>query len=278
MPDALFADFLMVDHGSLASASAPTRRGVPAIAGSPNADTLEKRSGPAQDAFAKKFAEALIKTLSRETASLTGSQIEPGVLAAALADIVAGRSVVLRLTSGASGHRREAVRTFLENVVRVTGTLEASRQEAAIAKLAEIILPDTLADARGALAADNLDLRDRFIAQTSPLTSAEVGVQAGHRSKNPYATAARWKKAGDLFSVQHRGTEYFPAFQFREGRPHPTIKKVLAALPTGLSPWQRALWFVSTNGWLGNKAPADLLDNPNAVVAAARREALEVIG
>ena len=239
MPDALFTEFLMVDPGSLASAAAPTRRGVSAKAGSPNADISKVSSGQAQDAFAKKLAGALVKTLSHETASLTGSQIEPGALASALADIVAGRSVVLRLTAGVSGHRREAIRTFLENVVRVAGTLEASRQEAAIAKLADIILPDALADARGALAADNLELRDRFVAQTSPLTSAEVGTQAGHRSSNPYATAARWKKAGDVFSMQHRGTEYFPAFQFREGRPHPTIKKALTALPASLSPWQR---------------------------------------
>ena len=160
----------------------------------------------------------------------------------------------------------------------MTGTLEASRQEAAISRLAEVILPDDLADARGALAADNLELRDRFIAQTSPLTSAQVGEQAGHRSSNPYATAARWKKAGDIFSVHHRGTEYFPAFQFREGRPHPTVKKVLAVLPESLSSWQRALWFVSTNGWLGGKAPADLLDDPDAIVAVAQHEGQEVIG
>jgi hypothetical protein len=56
------------------------------------------------------------------------------------------------------------------------------------------------------------------------------------------------------------------------------IKPVLAALPGALSPWQRAFWFVSTNGWLGDKAPADRLGDPDAVLAAARREAEEVIG
>jgi hypothetical protein len=162
--------------------------------------------------------------------------------------------------------------------VRVTGGLGASRQEAAIAKLADILLPDDLAAARGSLAADNLDLRDRLIAQTAPLTSAQVAAQAGYRGRNPYATAARWKKAGDIFAVQHRGTEYFPAFQFRDGLPHPTIKPVLAALPAQLSPWQVAFWFVSANGWLGGRAPQEVLDDPASLIAAARQEALEVVG
>jgi len=39
-----------------------------------------------------------------------------------------------------------------------------------------------------------------------------------------------------------------------------------------------AFWFVSTNGWLDDKAPADVLDDPQAVVAAAGREGEEVVG
>ncbi|MGO6901597.1 hypothetical protein ACCS96_14410, partial [Rhizobium ruizarguesonis] len=61
-------------------------------------------------------------------------------------------------------------------------------------------------------------------------------------------------------------------------RPHPAIKKALVALPENLSPWQRAFWFVSTNGWLDDKAPMDALDDIDAVAAAAARERQEVIG
>jgi hypothetical protein len=199
-------------------------------------------------------------------------------LAAAAADIALGHSVILQLKPDLDEGHRSAVRAFLEKVVRVSATLDESRLESAIGKLAEVLLPDELADARGALASDNLELRDRFVAEVPQLTSAEIGAQAGLKTKNPYATAARWKKAGDIFSVQHRGKEHFPAFQFREGRPHPTVKKALAALPSRLSSWQRAFWFVSTNGWLDDKAPADVLDDPQAVVAAAGREAEEVVG
>lgn len=194
------------------------------------------------------------------------------------AEILADRSVVLRLNADISDDHLAAVQLFVEKLVRATGNLGADRQEAAIGRLAEVLLPDDLADARGTLAADNLEVRDRFVAETKPLTSAEVGARAGHRSSNPYATAARWKKAGEVFSVHHRGTEYFPAFQFRDGRPHPTVKRALAALPAGLSPWQTAFWFVSTNGWLGDCAPSDALDESEAVTAAAEREGAEVAG
>jgi len=194
------------------------------------------------------------------------------------AEMMAGRAVLLRLAPDLDGPRRDAVRSFLESLMRVTGGLAASRQEAAIAKLADILLPDDLAAARGPLAADNLDLRDRLIAQTAPLTSAQVAAQAGYQGRNPYATAARWKKAGDIFSVHHRGIEYFPAFQFRDGRPHPAVRRVLAALPFGMSPWQRAFWFVSSNGWLEDRVPAARLDDPAALIAAAEREAQELVG
>ena len=70
-------------------------------------------------------------------------------------------------------------------------TLDEIRLQSAIGKLAEVLLPDELTDARGALASDNLELRDRVIAEVRQLTSAEVGAPAGLKTKNPYATAAQ---------------------------------------------------------------------------------------
>ena len=168
---------------------------------------------------------------------------------------------------------------LLESMLRLSSTLDARRQEDAIIKLAEVIIPDDLEAARGVFAVDNLKLRDRFLAEVATLSSAEVGERAGHSKVNPHATAARWRKSNEVLSVHHRGAERYLAFQFQDdGRPHPTVKKALVALPRHLSPWQRAFWFASTNGWLGDKAPCDVLDDPEAVVAAAEREAEEVMG
>ena len=235
----------------------------------PSAATAEKA---ARNRIAGAVAKALTATLGREGIDLNVAEV-----AATVADIVAGRSAVLHLAHGDEDHRA-AARSFLESMLKVTRTIAPGRQEAAVAKLAEVILPDDLASARGPIAADNLALRDRFVAETSPLTSAEVAALAGHRSRNVYATAARWRKSGDIFSVHHRGTEYYPAFQFRDGRPHPAVAKVLAALPETMSPWQRAFWFVSANGWLNDATPADMLDDTDAVVAASRHERDEVVG
>jgi hypothetical protein len=269
MSDMLFSSFLMVDQ-PLAPVAARRAPGV------------RERPAPSEKNARELLVAAFLRALQEAAPGATASPAAPSArltdLAAAAADIALGHSVILQLKPDLDEGRRSAVRAFLEKVVRVSATLDETRLESAIGKLADVLLPDELADARGALASDNLELRDRFIAQVPQLTSAEIGAQAGLKTKNPYATAARWKKTGDIFAVQHRGKEYFPAFQFLEGRPHPTVKKALAALPARLSSWQRAFWFVSTNGWLGDNAPADVLADPKAVVAAAEREGEEVVG
>lgn len=239
---------------------------------SPPVDESERR-----DVITQAVASALKQILKREPAILTAEDQQ--ALAEEVADIFAGRSVILRLGRDLDSAGRGAVETFLQSVIQATENLDAARQEAAIAKLAEVMLPDPLLEARGAIARDNLELRDRFIAEERVLTSAEVGEHSGHRGKsNPYATAARWKKGGKIFSINHRGTEYFPALQFRDGQPHPAVAKVLAELPRRMTPWQIAFWFVSTNGWLDDDAPKDRLDDAEQVVGAAKREAEEVMG
>ncbi|KAF5887849.1 hypothetical protein [Rhizobium leguminosarum] len=275
MTEALFSEFLMIDRSS-----ANDGRTVP-LAGRRRKGVASERTSDEnalRDAFADAFLQTLTKFAVDRSAFPENADPELAKLARAMANVAVGDSVVIGLKPDLpEGHRR-SVKTFFQTMVRVSGSLEESRLEDAINKLADVILPDELGEARGVLAADNLELRDRFIAEVPQLTSAEIGNRAGSSARNLYATAARWKKAGDIFSVHHRGAEYFPAFQLRDGRPHPAIKKALVALPENLSPWQRAFWFVSTNGWLNDKAPMDVLDDIDAVAAAAARERQEVIG
>ena len=272
MSDTLFSSFLMVDRPPAPAAEPRATRG------RKEQERPARSEKNARELFVAAFLRAIHETAPDAAAFPAIAPTRLADLASVAADIALGHSVVLQLKPDLDEGHRSAVRAFLEKVVRVSATLDESRLESAIAKLAEVLLPDELSDARGALASDNLELRDRFIAEVAQLTSTEIGAQAGLKTKNLYATAARWKKAGDIFSVQHRGKEYFPAFQFRDGRPHPTVKKALVALPPRLTPWQRAFWFVSTNGWLGDKAPVDRLDDPQGVVAAAEREGEEVAG
>ncbi|WP_198384754.1 hypothetical protein [Roseomonas sp. KE2513] len=90
------------------------------------------------------------------------------------------------------------------------------------------------------------------------------------RIENLEGSAARWRDEGDIFAVEYEGVEYVPTFQFRAGRPHPTIRAVLSAFPPGLTAWDRAYWFVSADPGLGDRRPYEALDDAEALVVAAR--------
>ncbi|TPG37951.1 hypothetical protein EAH89_29730 [Roseomonas nepalensis] len=88
---------------------------------------------------------------------------------------------------------------------------------------------------------------------------------------------ACWRDEGDIDAVEHEGVEYVPAFQLRDGRPHPTIRAVLAAFPPELTAWDRAYWFVSSEPGLGGRRPCEALDDVEALVASARQAGAEII-
>jgi hypothetical protein len=200
-----------------------------------------------------------------------------GVVRNSFLPILTGHSAALHLGGHFSEAENLSVRHFLESLIRVSKHVDEKRQEDAIEKLANVLIPDPIEELRGVLAKDNLELRVRFFAEIPCLTSTEVAQSAGHSTKNASATASRWKAKGEIFSVAFKGEEFYPAFQFQDGQPRPVIKEVLVVL-SDLTSWQKAFWFVSTNGWLNGAAPHDVLDDPEAVLNAAKRETEEVVG
>jgi hypothetical protein len=137
---------------------------------------------------------------------------------------------------------------------------------------------DPVGEARRAIETDNARERARFLTDVACLTSKEVAQIAGHRAANASVTGSRWKQQGRIFSVPSRGSEHYPAFQFREGQPHPSVAKILRELPKQMSAWQIAFWFISGNSWLRGAVPADRLDDEEAVVKAAHRASEPIIG
>lgn len=97
------------------------------------------------------------------------------------------------------------------------------------------------------------------------------------RIENLSKSATRWRDAGDIFGVEHEGVEYFPLFQFRRGRPHPTIRAVLSAFPSELTCWDRAYWFVSRDTQLGDRRPYQALEDVDGLVAAAKLEGAKIV-
>jgi hypothetical protein len=171
----------------------------------------------------------------------------------------------------------------IRDVVRLVPEIVASRKakitESRIATLVDVLLgDDPAAEAMRTLEADNARARARFIRTVPTLTSKDLAAMAGHSARNASVTGSRWKQQGKVFSLPWRGGELYPAFQFRDGLPHPSVRAVLSELPKRMSAWQTAFWFTSANGWLEGRMPADCLDDKSAVVGAAEREAEPLLG
>lgn len=131
---------------------------------------------------------------------------------------------------------------------------------------------DPLAAAMPAIEDDNARAQAAFLKTWKVLTADQVAEGAQHVSSNRSATASRWKREKRIFAVRVKGREAYPEFQFREGRPVPTVGKVLRTLPESMSGWQTAFWFTSPNGWLDDRTPLESLRDETALVAAAERE------
>jgi len=175
------------------------------------------------------------------------------------------------------------LRAAIEGVLRTMPELvtrhraEARRER--LQELVDVFTPETVPTATDvAIARDNAALRQAFLEIEPCLTSRDIHERAGARGKNVSQTANAWKRQGRIFAVAHRGRDLYPAFQVRDGRPHPAVAKVLVALPADMTAWQTAFWFVTGNGWLDGTAPKDALDRTADVVAAAAREARDVVG
>jgi nucleoid DNA-binding protein len=171
------------------------------------------------------------------------------------------------------------VSRVVERVPEIARIRRQELTEKNIDALVELYLADDpVAEARRVIETDNARERARFLSEVACLSSKEIAANAGHRAANASVTGSRWKQQGKIFSVPSRGSELYPAFQFREGLPHPAVAKILRELPKQMSPWQIAFWFTSSNSWLKGAAPVDRLDDEEAVVKAAHRESEPIVG
>lgn len=173
---------------------------------------------------------------------------------------------------------RQAIYAIVDKLLP---NIRARHLERTIEKLLDVLADthDPMAEFHAAVATDNTAIRQRFIHEVETLTSAEVAARAGHEAKNRHQTAARWKAQARIFAVPYQGQDRFPTFQFdADGKPLSLIKKVLELLPGNRTPWQTALWFVSSNSWLGGPAPRERLDDAAAILEAAGHESDEISG
>ncbi len=160
--------------------------------------------------------------------------------------------------------------------------VQARRQaftEAHLDALVDLYLTnDPLAVPLAEIERDNAEAQARFIDDVKCYSAEEIARLAGHVASNRSATATRWKTQRAIFGVRRLGRDRYPAFQFQDGRPRKIVGKVLEALPRDMSPWQTALWFSSSNGWLDGDKPMERLADAASLLAAAAHEGDDWIG
>jgi hypothetical protein len=118
---------------------------------------------------------------------------------------------------------------------------------------------------------DTLEWRKRFMEENPCLTSEEVAEEATSQATNRAAIASRWTKERKVFSVRFEGTQWFPKFQFQDGRPNPAVADVIEIFPEQASGWELAYFFVTPNMNIGGRKPLDLLkQDPTRLVSLAQ--------
>ncbi len=120
----------------------------------------------------------------------------------------------------------------------------------------------------------NAKMREDFLREVPLLKSGDIAQLTGSTARNASAKANRWKSQRRIFSVNVKGVDYFPAFQFTEhGEPLEVMHEILE-LFKDFREWTIPLWFFGNNGWLPDEMPPwELIQrDPAAVLDAARRE------
>lgn len=109
--------------------------------------------------------------------------------------------------------------------------------------------------------ASTLAWRQWFIDNVRCLTAADIARECGHQARNTSATASRWTGEGKIFCVRHGGQFLYPAFQFRNGHPHPLVARILHELGSDPTGWDQAFFFATPNANLAGDKPMERLND-----------------
>jgi hypothetical protein len=111
------------------------------------------------------------------------------------------------------------------------------------------------------------------------LVSSDVSARLAEKQGAPVVGAARGPVFEDaaILAFDWRQATWIPMFQFVPGQTtlRPAVKKVFDEFDGSLDPWALALWFGSSNAWLDDARPVDVLGTDDAnerVLVAARAD------
>lgn len=107
------------------------------------------------------------------------------------------------------------------------------------------------------------------------LTAEQLAIRLPSQSTISQSTLQDWEDEHRIFSIEQDGQVLYPSYAFSSnGELLVGLKDVLMVLGNTKSGWGFALWFGSSNSYLGGTLPRDKLSsNPEYVLSAAVDEA-----
>lgn len=207
-------------------------------------------------------------------ATLVGT---PKEIQARLTDSQADRVLVMTFNHQTPG----VIETLTENIRNMTVSLfevlRERQEQSSLERLAEIMLPAApVTPTVLKEAAMLIQARKAVLESGDWLTAANVAELAGFSSRNPSAQPHKWKKQKQIFTIQHNGVDYYPAWGLAADagfRPCKALAEIITLFADRKDGWGIAYWFRSDNSFLGGKRPQDLLaGSPQQVIAAAKDE------
>lgn len=118
--------------------------------------------------------------------------------------------------------------------------------------------------------------KERLMRSGDFLTAETFAVLAQLSTEQCTLELKEWKRAGNIFSLAHEDKEYFPLYAFDPAssfRPFSSLAAIITTLGSCKPDWAMALWFGSSNSYLGGQMPKEVMMNdPGRVLDAARSE------
>ncbi|MDN8542416.1 antitoxin Xre/MbcA/ParS toxin-binding domain-containing protein [Erwinia sp. ACCC 02193] len=173
------------------------------------------------------------------------------------------------------------VETLTENIMNMTVSLlevlRERQEQSSLERLAEIMLPSApVSPTLLKEAAMLIQARKAVLESGDWLTAAEVAGLAGFSARNPSAQPHKWKKQQQIFTIQHHGIDYYPAWALAADtgfRPCKALAEIIKIFTDSKDGWGMAYWFRADNSALGGRRPQDLLlSSPEQVIEAAKDE------
>jgi hypothetical protein len=172
----------------------------------------------------------------------------------------------------ASPKVRKAVADILTDLAPIVTQRVVEARDKASARLVESLLEGvTMRGPDMKLARMQANAIRAIVKNSEWLTAEQIGELGSFSKTNFAAPANRWKNERKLFAIEYDGQNRFPRYALDENyRPLPAVKVVLGILGE-ISSWRIAAWFESTNAWLDNRRPREVLARePQKVIDAAR--------